>query len=56
MVDETELLEAVEDAELVLLVFGGIAEFDVDVDFAAGGEVIFVLERGQFALLADLPG
>lgn len=56
VMDETELLDTVEDTELVLLVFGGIAEFDVDVDFAAGGEVIFVLERGQFALLADLPG
>lgn len=56
MVDETELLEAVEDAELVLLVFGGVAEFHVDVDFAAGWEVVFVLERGQFTLPADLPG
>lgn len=55
VVDETELLDAVEDAELVLFVFGRFTPFDIDVDFAPCGEVVLVLEFGQIAFLTNLP-
>lgn len=55
MVDEPQLLDAVEHAELVLLVFGRLAPFDIDVDFTPCGEVVLVLEFGQVAFLPNLP-
>lgn len=56
MVHEFALLGGVEHGELVLSILGGVAEFDVDVCFAALGEIVLVPERGEVALLADLPG
>lgn len=37
VVDQAELLDAVEHAEFVLFVFGRVAPFDVDVYFAPRG-------------------
>lgn len=56
VVHEAQLLDAVEDGELELLVSGRVAELDVDVHFLARGEVVFVLELGEGALPADFPG
>lgn len=56
MVDEASLLDAAEDAELVLFVFGCIAPFDINVDLAADGKVVFVLEGGKFPSFANSPG
>lgn len=56
VVDEASLLDVAEDAEFILFVFGCIAPFDVDVDLAADGKVVFVLEGGKFPSFANSPG
>lgn len=57
VVHEFALLGGAEHGVLVRFILGDVAGFDVSVElyFAALREVVFVLERGEVALLADLP-
>lgn len=55
MVDKLLLLHGVKHAEFVFVFLGSVAEFNVNVDFTACGEVILVFEVGEALFTTKFP-
>lgn len=55
MVHQTQLLATIEDGELMLIFFGGVAKFDIHIFLLSYGKIVLVFEIRESSLATNFP-